>query len=91
MHARRLEKYLKLTRLIERLETEKKAIREEILAAKEFPSTYQVSIKEFEKSRLLSIKDIKDRSRKLYDMLITNGVIYTTKETRVSVEKLTES
>lgn len=88
-HERLARSYLKTTQLIKRLEAKKDDIKAQLIAHGEFKTdAYSSKVIDTESEYVESLKDIKDKSIKLFDALHSAGCVRIKKATRLLVKAL---
>jgi hypothetical protein len=92
MTPQRLARYTRLKALQASITIQLDELRDEILAADPatFPTTWRVTITESTSDRLVGLSEIKDKSRKLYDALISTGCVKQTTAKRLTVKRIAE-
>jgi len=90
MTSQRLARYTRLKALQASIAIQLEELRDEILATppESIPSTWSVKITESTSDRLVGLQEIKDKSRKLYDALISTGCVKQTTAKRLTVKRI---
>lgn len=91
MNAYKLARYDRLRRLRDRLDKQIEELRIAIIVDHTKdptpPDNWRVSVSEYTSERVLGVREIKDRSPKLYESLTRNGIIYESRATRLTVKR----